>query len=107
MKAISRIVYCNYKKEYNMSNIKNEERAPLKVQIYHMDLDVIVPVGEEQYYLKAAEDLNQKIDAFAKVYASQKPLMEIILLVALEIAHASLKKQHACWIKKLFKILLI
>ena len=90
-----------------MSNIKNEERAPLKVQIYHMDLDVIVPVGEEQYYLKAAEEINQKIDAFAKVYASQKPLMDIILLVALEIAYASLKKQHVCGIKKLFKISLI
>ena len=47
-----------------MSNIKNEERAPLKVQIYHMDLDVIVPVGKEQYYLKAAEVLNQKSSSY-------------------------------------------
>ena len=88
-----------------MSNIKNEERAQLKVQIYYMDLDVIVPVGEEQYYLKAAENLNQKIGAFAKVYASHKPLIEIILLVALEIAHASLKMQHTNKLNKLLKII--
>ena len=88
-----------------MSNIKNEERAQLKVQIYYMDLDVIVPVGEEQYYLKAAENLNQKIGAFAKVYALHKPLMEIILLVALEIAHASLKMQHTNKLNKLLKII--
>lgn len=88
-----------------MSNNNYKKKAPLKVQIYHMDLDVIVPVGEEQYYLKAAEDINQKIDAFAKVYASHKPLMEIILLVALEIAHASLKKQHISMLNKLLKII--
>ena len=88
-----------------MSNIKNEEKARLKVQISHTDLDIIVPVGEEQYYLEAAEVINQKIGAFAKVYASHKPLMEIILLVALEIAHASLKMQHTNKLNKLLKII--
>lgn len=88
-----------------MSNIKNEEKARLKVQISHTDLDIIVPVDEEQYYLEAAEVINQKIDAFAKVYASKKPLMEIILLVALEIVHASLKKQHTSKLNKFLKII--
>ena len=87
-----------------MSKVLKEEKTLLKVQICHTDLEVVVPVNEEQNYLEAAEHLNQKIDTFAKVYASQKPLITIILLVALEIAHESLKEQHSCGLKMIMKI---
>ena len=87
-----------------MSKVQKEEKTLLKVQICHTDLEVAVPLGEEQNYLEAAEYLNQKIETFAKVYASQKPLTTIILLVALEIAHDSLKEQHSCGLKRIMKI---
>ena len=88
-----------------MSKVLKEEKTLLKVQICHTDLEVVVPVNEEQNYLEAAEHLNQKIDTFAKVYASQKPLITIILLVALEIAHDSLNEQRSCGLKRFMKII--
>ena len=87
-----------------MSKVQKEEKTLLKVQICHTDLEAAVPLGEEKIYLEAAEYLNQKIDTFAKVYASQKPLITIILLVALEIAHDSLKERHSCGLKRMMKI---
>ena len=87
-----------------MSKVQKEEKTLLKVQICHTDLEVAVPLGEEQNYLEAAEYLNQKIDTFAKAYSSQKPLITIILLAALEIAHNSLKEQHPCGLKRIMKI---
>lgn len=87
-----------------MSKVPKEEKTLLKVHICNTDLEVVPPVNEEQNYLEAAEYLNQKIDTFAKVYASQKPLITIILLVALEIAHDSLKQQHSCGLKRIMKI---
>lgn len=60
-----------------MSKVQKEEKTLLKVQICHTDLEVVVPVNEEQNYLEAAEYLNQKIDTFAKAYASQKPLIRV------------------------------
>lgn len=88
-----------------MSKVQKEEKTLLKVQICHTDLEVAVPLGEEQNYLEAAEYLNQKIETFAKVYASQKPLITIILLVALEIAHDSLNEQRSCGLKRFMKII--
>ena len=73
-----------------MSKVPKEEKTLLKVHICNTDLEVVAPVNEEQNYLEAAEYLNQKIDTYARVYASQKPLITIILLAALEIAHNSL-----------------
>ena len=87
-----------------MSKVPKEEKTLLKVHICNTDLEVVAPVNEEQNYLEAAEYLNQKIETFAKVYASQKPLITIILLVALEIAHDSLKEQHPCGLKRIMKI---
>ena len=87
-----------------MSKVPKEEKTLLKVHICNTDLEVVAPVNEEQNYLEAAEYLNQKIDTFAKVYASQKPLITIILLVALEFAHDSLKQQHSCGLKRIMKI---
>ena len=49
-----------------MIKVQKEEKTLLKVQICHTDLEVVVPVNEEQNYLEAAEYLNQKIDTFAK-----------------------------------------
>lgn len=87
-----------------MSKVPKEEKTLLKVQICHTDLDVVVPVNEEQKYLESAEYLCQKIETYARVYASQKPLITIILLAALEIAHDSLKEQHPCGLKRIMKI---
>jgi len=87
-----------------MSKVPKEEKTLLKVQICHTDLDVVVPVNEEQKYLEAAEYLSQKIETYARVYASQKPLITIILLAALEIAYDSLKEQHPCGLKRIMKI---
>ena len=87
-----------------MSKVQKEEKTLLKVQICHTDLEVVVPANEEQNYLEAAEYLNLKIDTFAKAYASQKPLITIILLAALEIAHDSSNEQHSCGLKRFMKI---
>ena len=87
-----------------MSKVPKEEKTLLKVQICHTDLDVVVPVNEEQKYLESAEYLCQKIETYARVYASQKPLITIILLAALEIAHDSSNEQHSCGLKRFMKI---
>ena len=87
-----------------MSKVPKEEKTLLKVQICHTDLEVAVPLSEEQNYLEAAEYLNQKIDTYARVYASQKPLITIILLAALEIAHDSSNEQHSCGLRRFMKI---
>ena len=82
---------------------KKEGKERFTIRVYQTDLDVTVPISEEQNYLKAAEYLDQKIDAFAKVYASSKPLMEILLLVMLDIAYDSMKKQHKRGIRGIWK----
>ena len=88
-----------------MSKVPKEEKTLLKVHICNTDLEVVAPVNEEQNYLEAAEYLNQKIDTYARVYASQKPLITIILLAALEIAYESLNEQHSCGLKRFMKII--
>ena len=87
-----------------MSKVQKEENNILKVQICHKDMEIVIHVKEEKNYLEAAEYLNQKIDTFAKAYASQKPLITIILLAALEIAHDSSNEQHSCGLKRFMKI---
>ena len=88
-----------------MSKVPKEEKTLLKVHICNTDLEVVAPVNEEQNYLEAAEYLNQKIDTYARVYASQKPLITIILLAALEIAHDSSNEQHSCGLRRFMKII--
>ena len=82
---------------------KNEDNVNVTIRGYNIDLDVTVPISEKQSYLEAAEYIIQKIDACAKVYASSKPLMEIMLLVMLDIAHDSMKQQHKRGISEIYK----
>lgn len=86
---------------------KNEGKVSVTIRVYNTDLDVTVPISEKRNYLEAAEYLTQKIDACAKVYTSSKPLMTIILLVMLDIAHDAMKQEHkrgiiGIW-KRIFK----
>ena len=82
---------------------KKENNVSVTIRVYNTDLDVTVPISETQSYQKVAEYLTQKIDACAKVYASSKPLMEIMMLVMLDLAHDSMKQQHKRGIKGIWK----
>lgn len=82
---------------------KNESKVNCTIRVYQTDLDVTVPISEKQNYLKAAEYLTQKIDAFVKEYASSKPLMTIMLLAMLDLAHESMKQQHKRGITGIWK----
>ena len=82
---------------------KNESKVSCTIRVCQTDLDVTVPVREKQNYLKAAEYLTQRIDACAKVYASTKPLITIMLLVMLDMAYKSMKQQHKRGIRGIWK----
>ena len=82
---------------------KNEGNVSVTIRVYNTDLDVTVPISEKQNYQKAAEYLTQKIDACAEVYATTKPLMEIMLLVMLDIAQNSMKQRHKNGIRGIWK----
>ena len=43
---------------------KNKEKKHLKIHIYEWDIDVYVPENEEQRYIKAAENVSKKIEAY-------------------------------------------
>ena len=73
---------------------KNKEKKHLKIHIYEWDIDVYVPENEEQRYIKAAENVSKKIEAYMDIYVRQqyvpqKSYMEILLMTLLDIAITS------------------
>ena len=78
---------------------KNKEKKHLKIHIYEWDIDVYVPENEEQRYIKAAENVSQKIEAYMDIYVRQqyvpqKSYMEILLMTLLDIAVTSTEKER-------------
>jgi hypothetical protein len=70
---------------------KTRELKKMKLHVFDIDMEVNVPVGEEQRYLKAAEKVNRKIDAYCDVfvrrqYVRMKCEKEILLMVLLDFA---------------------
>ena len=70
---------------------KTREFKKMKLHVFDIDMEVNVPVGEEQRYLEAAEKVNQKIDAYRDVFIRHRyfPLKsewEILLMVLLDFA---------------------
>jgi hypothetical protein len=70
---------------------KTRELKKMKLHVFDIDMEVNVPVGEEQRYLEAAEKVNQKIDAYRDVFIRHRyfPLKsewEILLMVLLDFA---------------------
>ena len=82
--------------------VKKEGKVNVTIRVFHTDLNVSVPISEEQNYLNVAEYVTQRIDACAKAYASSKPLMEIMLLVMLDITHNSMKQQYQRGISRIW-----
>lgn len=63
----------------------------LHIHIFNFDMEVNVPVGEEQRYLEAAEKVNRKIDAYCDIFVRRQYVrikgdMEILLMVLLDFA---------------------
>ena len=88
------ITQCNMRKLF-----KNKEKKHLKIHIYEWDIDVYVPENEEQRYIKAAENVSQKIEAYMDIYVRQqyvpqKSYMEILLMTLLDIAVTSTEKER-------------
>ena len=63
----------------------------MKLHVFDIEMEVNVPVGEEQLYLKAAEKVNRKIYAYCDVffrrqYVRIKCEKEILLIALLDFA---------------------
>ena len=63
----------------------------MKLHVFDIEMEVNVPVGEEQRYLEAAEKVNRKINAYRDVFIRHRyfPLKsewEILLMVLLDFA---------------------
>ena len=70
---------------------KTRELKKMKLHVFDIEMEVNVPVGEEQRYLGAAEKVNQKIDAYCDVfvrrqYVRMKCEKEILLIALLDFA---------------------
>ena len=73
---------------------KNKEKKHLNIHIFEWDIDVYAPENEEQRYIKAAENVSKKIEAYMDLYVRQqnvpqKSYMEILLMTLLDIAVTS------------------
>ena len=71
----------------------------LNIHIFEWDIDVYVPEKEEQRYIKAAENVSKKIEAYMDLYVRQqyvpqKSYMEILLMTLLDIAVTSTEKER-------------
>ena len=70
---------------------KTRELKKMKLHVFDIEMEVNVPVGEEQLYLGAAEKVNRKIDAYCDVffrrqYVRMKCEKEILLIALLDFA---------------------
>lgn len=70
---------------------KTRELKKMKLHVFDIEMEVNVPVGEEQLYLGAAEKVNRKIDAYCDVffrrqYVRIKGEKEILLIALLDFA---------------------
>ena len=78
---------------------KNKEKKHLNIHIFEWDIDVYVPENEEQRYIKAAENVSKKIEAYMDLYVRQqyvpqKSYMEILLMTLLDISVTSTEKER-------------
>ena len=78
---------CGMEKESN----EMRKKMNLHIHIFNFDMEVNVPVGEEQRYREAAEMVNRKIKAYRDVfvlyrYFPLKSEREILLMVLLDFA---------------------
>ena len=78
---------------YGMEKESNETRElkEMKLHVFNIDMEVNVPVGEEQRYREAAKMVNRKIKAYRDVfvlyrYFPLKSEKEILLMVLLDFA---------------------
>ncbi|MBO5615869.1 MAG: hypothetical protein J5932_07100 [Prevotella sp.] len=51
---------------------QTRELKKMKLHVFDIDMEVNVPVGEEQRYLGAAEKVNRKIDAYCDVFVRRQ-----------------------------------
>jgi len=70
---------------------KTRELKKMKLHVFDIEMEVNVPVGEEQLYLGAAEKVNRKIDAYCDVFVRRQYVRikcekEILLMVLLDFA---------------------
>ena len=63
----SNITQCNMRKLF-----KKKEKKHLNIHIFDWDIDVYVPENEEQRYIKAAENVSKKIEAYMDLYVRQQ-----------------------------------
>jgi len=87
---------------------KNGEKKHLNIHIYEWDIEVFVPRNEEQCYIKAAEYISKKIEAYMDIYVRQqyvpqKSYMEILLMTLLDIAVTSTERKNVLGINKLWR----
>ena len=78
---------------------KNKEKKHLNIHIFEWDIDVYVPENEEQRYIKTAENVSKKIEAYMDLYVRQqyvpqKSYMEILLMTLLDISVTSTEKER-------------
>ena len=78
---------CGMEKESN----ETRELKKMKLHVFNIDMEVNVPVEEEQRYREAAEMVNRKIKAYRDVfvlyrYFPLKSEKEILLMVLLDFA---------------------
>ena len=95
------ITWCNMRKFF-----KNKEKKHLNIHIYKWDVDVYVPENEEQRYIKAAEKISKKIEAYMDLYVRQqyvpqKSYMEILLMTLLDFAVTPTEKESVLGFDKL------
>jgi len=80
-------IMCGMEKESN----ETRELKKMKLHVFNIDMEVNVPVEEEQRYREAAEMVNRKIKAYRDVfvlyrYFPLKSEWEILLMVLLDFA---------------------
>ena len=88
--------------------LKNKEKKHLKIHIYEWDIDVYVPENEEQRYIKAAENVSKKIEAYMDIYVRQqyvpqKSYMEILLMTLLDFSVTSSERENVFGFNKLWR----
>ncbi len=80
-------IMCGMERESN----ETRELKKMKLHVFNIDMEVNVPVEEEQRYREAAEMVNRKIKAYRDVfvlyrYFPLKSEWEILLMVLLDFA---------------------
>lgn len=87
---------------------KNKEKKHLNIHIFEWNIDVYVPENEEQRYIKAAENVSKKIEAYMDLYVPQqnvpqKSYMEILLMTLLDIAVTSTERKNILGFNKMWR----